>query len=919
MAKTTHTFKRLAVATSLALGLTPFAGFAAENDDAVESKKAKTSATATIKQTVAQAKADSNAYYNGYVDIGGGFSGDNVGTNGYGQGDIFMPLYQNTHNLFFTDIRGVKQSGPAVEGNFGLGYRGMNAEKSWLWGLYGFYDLANSAQSNSFQQTTIGGEWKTNHWSITGNGYIPIGKTTKRVNGWDLTKTQAVDPANSIYNAYYIAGEETAMPGWDSEIGYRIPGQHSVTFYAGGYWFNAPGVESIAGPRGRVVFDFDNPFYFQDKLWQTIFQRISLEGQVQYDKPRGTNWYVGLRLRVGFGDNSHLEGVEQRMLDYIYRGEGIVSGRKMQTDYKRWNKADGSAYTIAEVSNEAQLDYGLANADVIGVNGTVGLTATKQLLNDQYLTGGDLNFNPGDGHSYNVQVGSSGVLNGPAGTSMLQLGANNTITNITLNGGGGAGGTSVITNRVATPPLELGAGETGASVGTLTIDTVNTTNGGIDLLTSDGSTNSVLNLTNSTIAVDQYAYGMQVEVQNGAFTVNNMTGNTFTRSYEVNPDDGDLVRFIAHADGLNPDGTDVTSTLTLSTVTGNHFNMSTDVDETLVGKEMNLVYVDAVAENGGQASVNITNFNDNHFKALGVFHHITGLHVGAHSQDDNSKATVAATNINSNTVNFTTANVPDVDLPIKGRAVGFHFSGLSEGGDANVVVNSVTGNDFTFTALNVPYISTGPSIGMSIDNAVLTEEHHSGATSTIQLKEVNGNHFKFHDVSVLSGKTVDKGVEVLNASGDVYHSGRTVVDEAKVDIDSFNGNTFDFNREGHVMDVDAVAFNPDLLIKPKVEVNITDVTNNDVTFQTADDKNRGFKFEGIEGRGVVMTLNNIKDNKFDFAGDTTATAFSFKTDALIGPSITVNGSANAAALAAANGVTTDNVDVPTDTHITFNA
>ncbi|MBL4647691.1 MAG: inverse autotransporter beta domain-containing protein, partial [Gammaproteobacteria bacterium] len=156
--------------------------------------------------------------------------------------DLFMPSVQTNNTLLFIDVRGISHSGTQLEGNFGLGYRQMNLANTWLWGVYGFYDLKRSRQKNLFKQITLGGEIRNTHWSLRVNGYLPVGNTEKSVAIWNQAHVVNNDQQNGSQNIVYHDGREKALAGVNSEIGWDVSWLRGLTIYGGGYYFSAADV-----------------------------------------------------------------------------------------------------------------------------------------------------------------------------------------------------------------------------------------------------------------------------------------------------------------------------------------------------------------------------------------------------------------------------------------------------------------------------------------------------------------------------------------------------------------------------------------------------------------------------------------------------------------------------------------------------
>ena len=89
-----------------------------------------------------------------------------------GQGNLFVPLWQDSESLLFADLRGLWTDGDAAEGNWGLAYRKI-LPSEWIVGAHLFYDLRNSEFNNVFHQGTAGLELLNVNWGFRANGYIP--------------------------------------------------------------------------------------------------------------------------------------------------------------------------------------------------------------------------------------------------------------------------------------------------------------------------------------------------------------------------------------------------------------------------------------------------------------------------------------------------------------------------------------------------------------------------------------------------------------------------------------------------------------------------------------------------------------------------------------------------------------------------
>src|SRR5262249_24726991 len=119
--------------------------------------------------------------------------------------------------------------------------------------------------------------------------------------------------------------------GFDGEVGWRLPifpadGDMDVRAFLGGYYFANSDVDTIAGPRGRI----EVRLYDLDILGTQ--SRLTFDGEVQWDSPRGTQGFGGLELRIPLGlatgsPGPKLSPLDRRMVDRVQRDINIVTER----------------------------------------------------------------------------------------------------------------------------------------------------------------------------------------------------------------------------------------------------------------------------------------------------------------------------------------------------------------------------------------------------------------------------------------------------------------------------------------------------------------------------------------------------------------------------------------------------------------
>jgi hypothetical protein len=224
-----------------------------------------------------------------------------------GLGEVFVPVWQDAESLLFADFSGEWDDTVAGTGFFGLGYRTF-VDPCWIFGLYGYYDLLATNQSNVFNQANLGIELMSLNWDFRVNGYFPAsgGKSAITYGG--------ISNGTVVTNNFV----ERAYGGFDFEIGNRFlywgwNDRYQLHWFLGAYYFEnkAP---SFAGPKARLemrMFDLG---------WLGEQSRVELGMEVLADHVRNEQVYGYLRVRIPFGGKSGralLDPLRRRMVDTI--------------------------------------------------------------------------------------------------------------------------------------------------------------------------------------------------------------------------------------------------------------------------------------------------------------------------------------------------------------------------------------------------------------------------------------------------------------------------------------------------------------------------------------------------------------------------------------------------------------------------
>jgi hypothetical protein len=234
---------------------------------------------------------------------------------------MFIPVWQDQTSLLFGDLRGTFTTSPTQEGNFGLGYR-TQVSPDWILGGYGYLDIQNSRNDNLFYQGSVGAEALSVDWDLRLNGYFPFNSGGQSAGGNGKLEISGT-------HIGITHDMEKPLFGFDGEVGWRLPivpadGDIDVRAFVGGYYFTNSDVDTVAGPRGRL----EVRLYDIDVLG--VQSRLTVDGEVQWDSPRGTQGFGGLELRIPLGavtgtPGGKLSPLDRRMVDRVQRDVDIVS------------------------------------------------------------------------------------------------------------------------------------------------------------------------------------------------------------------------------------------------------------------------------------------------------------------------------------------------------------------------------------------------------------------------------------------------------------------------------------------------------------------------------------------------------------------------------------------------------------------
>jgi hypothetical protein len=222
-----------------------------------------------------------------------GFQGSLQGAATPNQAGIggFLPLSVGDNSVWFLDalvnasfadregyssIINTDVAGGTVSTSTRVGYRWLNSDRSWMFGLNGGYDSRSLKSGDAdngvnvknkktvgFQQIALNAEAVSNSWTLNGYGLIPVGDVEQKL--------------NSVYNG-------GAMNTYGLDAGYFIT---PVLKASVGYYYQHRDQEDVdgSGVRGRLAYEISNG--------------LTAGVNVSYDEAFDTRVSADLKVRFG--------------------------------------------------------------------------------------------------------------------------------------------------------------------------------------------------------------------------------------------------------------------------------------------------------------------------------------------------------------------------------------------------------------------------------------------------------------------------------------------------------------------------------------------------------------------------------------------------------------------------------------------
>ncbi|MDC0303201.1 inverse autotransporter beta domain-containing protein [bacterium] len=222
-----------------------------------------------------------------------GFQGALQGAGTPNQAGIggFLPLSVGDNSVWFVDVLAnanfadygndssiinTKVAGTTISTSSRLGYRWLNSDRSWMYGLNAGYDSrpltsgdadtgvsVSNKRTAFFQQVAFNAEAVSNSWTLNGYGLIPVGDVEQKL--------------NSVYQG-------GALNTYGLDAGYFIT---PVLKASAGYYYQHRDQEEVdgSGVRGRLAYEMTSG--------------VTAGVNISYDKAFDTRISADIKVRFG--------------------------------------------------------------------------------------------------------------------------------------------------------------------------------------------------------------------------------------------------------------------------------------------------------------------------------------------------------------------------------------------------------------------------------------------------------------------------------------------------------------------------------------------------------------------------------------------------------------------------------------------
>ena len=252
-----------------------------------------------------------------------GFQGALQGAGTPNQAGIggFLPLSVGENSVFFADVLAnvnfadfnnyssiinTTVAGTTISTSSRLGYRWLNSDRSWMYGLNAGYDSrpmntgdadtgvnVSNKRSVFFQQVAFNAEAVSNSWTLNGYGLIPVGDVEQQL--------------NSVY-------EGGALNTYGLDAGYFIT---PVLKASAGYYYQHRDQEEVdgSGVRGRLAYEMTSG--------------VTAGVNISYDEAFDTRVSADIKVRFG-GASTTAQRKEVQQLPVINALTSTPSNRDVR-------------------------------------------------------------------------------------------------------------------------------------------------------------------------------------------------------------------------------------------------------------------------------------------------------------------------------------------------------------------------------------------------------------------------------------------------------------------------------------------------------------------------------------------------------------------------------------------------------------